>query len=109
MLLGRRSDLLEDSLGRLDALWARLRSGAAPADAVRGREALALLATSRWMYRSALARPETRGMARRAEHPGLDPTQHHRLVSGGLDEVWTRTEAVTPPPTTAATLERQTA
>ena len=101
----RRSDLLEDSLGRLDALWARLRSGAAPADAVRGREALALLATSRWMYRSALARPETRGMARRAEHPGLDPALHHRLVSGGLDEVWTRTEAVTPAPT----LERQAA
>ena len=29
----------------------------------------------------------------------------HRLVSGGLDEVWTRTEAVTPAPT----LERQAA
>ena len=83
----------------------RLQTHRGPADAVRGREALALLATSRWMYRSALARPETRGMARRAEHPGLDPALHHRLVSGGLDEVWTRTEAVTPAPT----LERQAA
>ena len=99
----RQQGLLEDSLSRLDALWARLRAGAPAADvqaAVRAREALALLATSRWMYRSALARPETRGMARRSEHPGLDPTQHHRLVSGGLDEVWTRHEAVTPAPAT---------
>ncbi|MDB5928479.1 MAG: FAD-binding protein [Polaromonas sp.] len=85
----RRGDLLADSLSRLDALWIQLRQ-AAPADAaqaVRAREAAALLATSRWMYRSALARPETRGMHRRGDHAGTDPAQRHRLVSAGLDEV----------------------
>jgi len=93
----RRSDLLEDSLGRLDALWQRLRDGAPAADAqeaVRAREAAAMLATARWMYRSALARTETRGMHRRQEHAALDGAQRHRLLSGGLDEVWLRRQAV---------------
>jgi succinate dehydrogenase/fumarate reductase flavoprotein subunit len=88
----RRGELLLDSLARLDALWERLRD-AAPADAahaVRAREAAAMLATSRWMYRSALARTETRGMHRRAEHAASDPGQRHRLVSSGLDEVHVR-------------------
>lgn len=92
----RRADLLEDSLTRLDALWQRLRA-AAPADAAQAlktREAAALTAAARWMYRSALARTETRGMARRQDHAALDPAQHHRLVSGGLDEVWVRTQTV---------------
>ena len=94
----RRGDLLEDSLTRLDALWERLRH-AAPADrtqAVRTREAAAMLATSRWMYRSALQRTETRGMHRRQDHTALDAQQRHRLVSGGLDEVWVEREDVTP-------------
>ncbi|QHE75814.1 FAD-dependent oxidoreductase [Hydrogenophaga sp. PBL-H3] len=92
----RRADLLEDSLQRLDGHWARVRHAAAPAQqhAVRAREAVAMLATSRWMYRSALQRTETRGMARRQDHTGLDLRQQHRLVSGGLDEVWVRRQAV---------------
>lgn len=96
----REAGALEDSLGRLDALWARLRAGGAlpagsGADAVlRAREAAAMLAHARWMYRSALARTETRGMARRAEHAGIDPAQRHRLLSGGLDAVWTGRQAV---------------
>jgi succinate dehydrogenase/fumarate reductase flavoprotein subunit len=53
-----------------------------------------MLATARWMYRSALQRTETRGMHRRKEHPERDDAQHHRLVSGGLDEVWVRRQAV---------------
>ncbi len=92
----RRGDLLEDSLSRLDALWTRLRQ-AAPAvasDAVRTREAAAMLATARWMYRSALQRTETRGMHRRQEHAAIDPAQRHRLVSGGLDEVWVHRESL---------------
>jgi succinate dehydrogenase/fumarate reductase flavoprotein subunit len=87
----RQGDLLDDSLSRLDALWHRVRR-AAPArsalDAVRAREAAAMLATSRWMYRSAQQRTETRGMHRRHEHALLDPSQGRRLLSGGLDEVW---------------------
>ncbi|WP_409350658.1 FAD-dependent oxidoreductase [Variovorax sp. Sphag1AA] len=94
----REGDLLRDSLGRLDALWARLRSSAPTANAVaavRTREAAAMLATSRWMYRSALQRTETRGMHRRREHTGIDPAQRHRLLSGGLDEVWVQRHALT--------------
>ena len=64
---------------------------------MRAREAAAMLATSRWMYRSALQRTETRGMHRRREHAALDPHQRHRLVSGGLDEVWVRRLAVPNP------------
>ena len=93
----REGDALRDSLARLDALWARLRTGAPAAtatEAVRAREAAAMLATSRWMYRSALERTETRGMHRRREHGGLDPAQRHRLLSGGLDEVWVQPQAV---------------
>ena len=93
----RDGDRLRDSLGRLDALWARLRTSApaaTAAEAVRAREAAAMLAASRWMYRSALQRTETRGMHRRREHSGLDPAQRHRLLSGGLDEVWVQHHAV---------------
>lgn len=93
----REGDVLRDSLVRLDALWSRLRTSARPAsaaDAVRTREAAAMLATSRWMYRSALQRTETRGMHRRREHVAVDPSQRHRLLSGGLDEVWVSRHSV---------------
>jgi succinate dehydrogenase/fumarate reductase flavoprotein subunit len=92
----RRVDQLEDSLSRLDALWRQVRAASASErkEAVRAREAVAMLAVSRWMYRSALARTETRGMARRADHPAADPAQRHRLLSGGLDEVWVTPHAV---------------
>ena len=75
-----------------------MRHAGAPGlqQAVRAREAVAMLATARWMYRSALQRTETRGMARRQDHAGLDLAQRHRLVSGGLDEVWVRPQAVRP-------------
>ncbi|WP_408341912.1 hypothetical protein [Paraburkholderia sp. RL17-337-BIB-A] len=49
-----------------------------------------MVATARWMYRSAQVRTETRGMHRRAEFGSTDTTQRHRLVSGGLDDVWVR-------------------
>jgi len=104
----RDADALDDSLGRLDRLWEQVRdSGPAPTpqDAVRAREAAAMLATSRWMYRSALQRTETRGMSRRSDHPGVDPLQQYRLLSGGLDEVWTTTDRVDNP---ASSLTRHT-
>jgi succinate dehydrogenase/fumarate reductase flavoprotein subunit len=44
------------------------------------------------MYASALARTESRGMHRREDHPVLDPDQQHRIVTGGLDEVWVAVE-----------------
>src|SRR5262245_50531602 len=65
----RRESTLHQSLGRLDACWVDLQSHA-PADglaAVKAREAAALTATSRWAYRSALARAESPGMHRRRD------------------------------------------
>ncbi|SFP78019.1 Fumarate reductase flavoprotein C-term [Bradyrhizobium sp. Ghvi] len=55
---------LDGALARLDTRW-REASEADAADAVellRARESAAMLATARWMYLSALARRESRGM-----------------------------------------------
>ncbi len=85
---------LRASLEVLDDTWARVRSSllGVGKDAYRAREAAAMVATARWMYRSGLERTETRGMHRREDFPALDPAQHHRILSGGLDEVWTAIE-----------------
>lgn len=89
----RHADTLQASLQRLDALWQRTRGAAAPPRALarRTREATAMLAVARWMYRSALHRTETRGMHRRDEYPALDPAQQHHVITGGLEEVWLAT------------------
>jgi succinate dehydrogenase/fumarate reductase flavoprotein subunit len=85
----RTGDGLGASLDRLDRLWAGVRSaGQSSAEhVVKAREAAAMLATSRWMYRSALARTESRGMHKREDYPRIDDTQRHHLVSSGLDEI----------------------
>lgn len=85
---------LADSLGRLDDQWRTLQRAVADdaADQLRLREAAAMTATARWMYRSALARTESRGMHRREDWPAADPAQRHHVLSGGLDTVWTRTQ-----------------
>lgn len=89
----REAGRLTSSLARLDTLWHdATRAGAAPGnDVVRARESAAMLATARWMYRSALARKETRGMHRRDDFPEQDSSQRHYITTGGLDEVWTST------------------
>jgi succinate dehydrogenase/fumarate reductase flavoprotein subunit len=99
----RRGAALEESLQSLDALWARLRgaAAAAPEHALRSREAAALTAVSRWMYRSALARTESRGMHKREDFQGQDGAQRHYLISGGLDHVWVK-DAPGPAPLRAA-------
>lgn len=89
----REAGRLQASLARLDDWWAGQgppdEPGAISAEArLRAREAIAMLATARWMYRSALARTETRGMHRRAEFPATDPAQRHRVLCGGLDDIW---------------------
>jgi hypothetical protein len=48
-------------------------------------------------------------MHRRREHTGMDPLQHHRLVSGGLDEVWVRKQAVADTPATPQPLVERVA
>ena len=87
---------LEESLSRLDALWSDIaKTDAADALGVaKAREATAMVATARWMYRSALERSESRGMARRLDFPQLDDGPRYHVHSGGLDEVWTRRSVV---------------
>ncbi len=77
------------SLDRLDECWADLRHHG-PGEGlatVKAREAAALTATSRWAYRSALARTESRGMHRRRDMPSTDPGLACSLHVSGLDEV----------------------
>jgi succinate dehydrogenase/fumarate reductase flavoprotein subunit len=85
----RTADGLTAALENLDGLWGQVRKAgpSAVARVVKAREAAAMLATARWMYRSALARAESRGMHKRDDFPQLDSTQRHYLVSAGLDEV----------------------
>ena len=71
----RRAASLEASLGRLDASWRMVSDHVrgTGAEAVKAREAAALIATSRWAYRSALVRAESRGMHRRSDQPASRP------------------------------------
>jgi len=90
----RHGDRMVDAADELDRLWIDLSSGLAPTDGIeriRSRQAAAITAVGRWMYRSALSRTESRGMSKRDDHPGLDPHQHHHILTGGLDRVWTST------------------
>ncbi|MDX3539552.1 FAD-binding protein [Streptomyces sp. MB09-01] len=93
----RRGDVLAASLRTLDTAWSQLRATlhGEGAELVRARQAAAMTAHARWMYAAALARPETRGMAKRLDHPEQDPKLHHRILVGGLDRVWTRPAALT--------------
>ena len=92
--LFRTEHNLKDSLKRLDNLWHSVKySGAASEDqALQAREAAAMVATSRWMYNSALTRTESRGMHKRQDYKELDPNQQYKLLSGGLDTVWVKPE-----------------
>jgi succinate dehydrogenase/fumarate reductase flavoprotein subunit len=86
----RHGDRLAPALSNLNDTWGWLRSSltAPGGDVVAARQSAAMVAHARWMYTSALARTESRGMHKRADHPALDPAQHHRLLVGGLDELW---------------------
>jgi succinate dehydrogenase/fumarate reductase flavoprotein subunit len=87
----RHADRLTPALAALNDTWDQLRSSlyAEDGDAVRARSAAAMIAHARWMYTSALARTESRGMHKRQDYKDLDPAQHHRLLVGGLDALWT--------------------
>ncbi|MEU5929771.1 FAD-binding protein [Streptomyces antimycoticus] len=76
--------------------WSAVREGlgASGEELFRAREAAAMVAHGRWMYHAALQRTESRGMHKRADRPAPDPAQHHRLLTGGLDEIWSRPESV---------------
>ncbi|MFD2249403.1 succinate dehydrogenase/fumarate reductase flavoprotein subunit [Pseudochelatococcus lubricantis] len=95
----RSGERLADSLGRLDALWSGIHTAQAASldEAQRTREGVAMLATSRWMYRSALSRTESRGMHKREDFPEKDDAQLHHTIAGGLDEVWIGRERASAP------------
>lgn len=85
---------LKDSLGRLHSLWQEVRANTTSDETqiIRARESAAMVATARWMYTSALARKESRGMHKLQDYPHQDPNQQYRLLSGGLDTVWVKPE-----------------
>lgn len=90
--LFRTEQGLSNSLERLHGLWREIRQSAAPTDSqtLPAREAAAMVATARWMYTSAQARKETRGMHKHQDFPQQDANQQYRLISGGLDTVWAK-------------------
>ncbi|MBG0822657.1 FAD-binding protein [Planomonospora sp. ID91781] len=100
----RHGERLAPALAALDQVWEQARRSlhADGADVARARSAAAMAAHARWMYASALARTESRGMHKREDFPHADPGQHHRIVSGGLDEVWTAPEPEFAPERAAA-------
>jgi succinate dehydrogenase/fumarate reductase flavoprotein subunit len=86
---------LSDSLGRLDYLWGEVRdSQVENKQLIKAREAAAMVATARWMYNSALERKETRGMHKHQDYPQQDANQQHHLISGGLDQVWVKSQPI---------------
>jgi succinate dehydrogenase/fumarate reductase flavoprotein subunit len=87
---------LTESLDRLNHLWHEIRHSPAAANqqVIKMREAAAMVATARWMYSSAFARKETRGMHRHLDYPELDPAQQHYWTSGGLDRVWVKPQSL---------------
>jgi succinate dehydrogenase/fumarate reductase flavoprotein subunit len=88
----RHADQLAPALESLHATWSAVREGLGGTgeDTFRAREAAAMVAHARWMYHAALQRTETRGMHKRVDYPAQDPAQRYRLLTGGLDELWTR-------------------
>ena len=88
------------SLEILDAVWRRtaeVRRQRPPADqvlgALRGRELAAMAATARWIYASALARTETRGIHRRRDYAATAAGQARSLYVSGLDTIAVTAEA----------------
>ncbi|MGB3484806.1 MAG: FAD-binding protein [Mycobacterium sp.] len=89
----REESRLAPALDVLNEVWSAARGAAAVGEEqFRAREASAMLAHARWMYHAALHRTESRGMHRRIDHPDLDPEQRYRLITGGLDRLWSAPE-----------------
>ncbi|NWK96148.1 succinate dehydrogenase/fumarate reductase flavoprotein subunit [Sphingobium lactosutens] len=92
--LWRSEAKLSSAKARLDLLWRDIADHAYATGIARIalREQAAMVAAARWVCASALARTESRGMHMRTDKPGLDPALGARLLTGGLDNVWTRLE-----------------
>src|SRR6478735_5191260 len=92
----RHGDHLGPALKSLHDKWSEVRAGlgADGEDLFRAREAAAMVAHGRWMYHAALNRTETLVMHKRLDYPAQNPAQSYRLLTGGLDEIWSRPESV---------------
>jgi len=92
----RSVPILEASLARVNTLWPAVNGvpGSTLQDAVRAREAAAMVATARWIHTASLTRRETRGMHSLKEFPNQDPAQLHRLTISGVDHIDVRPEQV---------------
>ena len=92
--LWRSRTQLGDTLALLDTHWRMIgdHGWAQGSRLVALRETAALTATARWCTAAALARNESRGIHVRVDAPALDPACGVRLLTGGLDRVWTRPE-----------------
>ena len=101
----RSEPVLKDSLEKLDDLWLHVQGepNLKTRDIIKHRESVSLVANARWAYRSALHRTESRGMHKRIDRPEKDPSQQRRLLSGGLDEVWTEFDRNDPLPESFST------
>ncbi|WP_280254716.1 FAD-dependent oxidoreductase [Nocardia wallacei] len=94
----RSAGSLRDSIAELDGMWpvTEVDLGGRGPQRLRARQAAALLAVARWTKYSALARPESRGMHRRTDHPDEAGDWRVRLRAGGVASVWVRPEQCDP-------------
>lgn len=83
------------SIEILDDLWSTVSAygHGTGLDRLKAREMASMLATARWSAASSLARNESRGMHQREDRPQTSRHYAHRILSGGLDRVWTGQEA----------------
>jgi succinate dehydrogenase/fumarate reductase flavoprotein subunit len=93
--LWRSADKLARGRADADAAWRAIadHGHADGIGAVALREHAAMVASARWVLSAALARDESRGMHMRIDRPSIDAAQEYRLLTGGLDQVWTRPES----------------
>ena len=90
---------LAESAAALETLWADIADGFTPVperDSYKPRQARALVAAARWITAASLVRAESRGLHRREDLPDTDSRFDHRILVGGLDQVWTATDPVAP-------------
>ena len=94
--LFRSEKVLNGSIERLDGLWKDIRNQSILLDekAIKAREAMAMAVTARFMYHTAVARTESRGMHKRVDFPQIDEKQYYRLISSGLDQISVRPQPV---------------
>ncbi|WP_166906304.1 FAD-dependent oxidoreductase [Mycobacterium sp. DL440] len=95
----KSAERLHESADVLETVWRDIADGLAPVaarDVYKQRQAVAMVAAARWITAASLARPETRGLHRREDLPESDHRYEHRILVGGLDELWTAPDPVAP-------------